>query len=151
MSTVPPSERSAMSKGNRQDHRQSAHPFQRYLHRNCATIMHFGCSMSRLKKSLSPDFCRHSNLNVCRDFRQLHTSHLFHSLELKFSSYVDFFSKFCKPMKYILSFSSLLFGNNYTTFCRKNKLNFYIVLCYIFAIMIQIIMYLKAMEVVHYE
>ena len=34
---------------------------------------------------LPPDFYRHSDLTVCRDFRQIHTSHPFYSLEFKFS------------------------------------------------------------------
>ena len=34
---------------------------------------------------LPPDFYRHSDLTVCRDFRQIHTSRPFYSLELKFS------------------------------------------------------------------
>ncbi len=34
---------------------------------------------------LLSDFYGHSDLTVCRDFRQIHTSHPFYSLELKFS------------------------------------------------------------------
>ena len=31
--------------------------------------------IARFQSKLSPDFYRHSDLTVCRDFRQIHTSH----------------------------------------------------------------------------